>query len=274
MLRQIRNLVSLTYIRGKAKKDTFINLKCDYENCNNLFYRRIADYKRTKLHFCSAKCCGLNNITPEIEYTCQYKPCCRLFLSKESRRFCSQKCSCLYLVNERMESPEIYNSIYSKVSDSMKLFAKENPEVIRKNISNNNLSTRFSSKGERELLGIIKENFKDYKWQSGGLWNIGNSMYKSIDIYCRDLKIIIEYDGIYHFKDIRGDLSKIQEKDTRLNNWCVETGWKIIRINEATYRSSKRKEAIDMIFHLIQNYDTIESVNILYWIPEYIKPDK
>ena len=127
-------------------------------------------------------------------------------------------------------------------------------------------SKRFNSKGELELKRLIEARFPNHKWQSGGNHKIGNGLNKAHDIYCTELKLIVEYDGIYHWKDVHGNLKLVQAKDKQLELFCKENGWKLIRVNEKTVK--KIPLIVETIFNMIENLDSIPAVVKLYLIPE------
>jgi very-short-patch-repair endonuclease len=96
----------------------------------------------------------------------------------------------------------------------------------------------FTSKGECELREYFKRNFPDDGWTWGGCRYNGRML--SRDLFSKKLKVCIEYDGIWHFKDIHGQLKDKQEKDEILNNWCKGMGYRMIRIKEELYKSNKK----------------------------------
>ena len=125
----------------------------------------------------------------------------------------------------------------------------------------------FNSKGQLELMSLIQKQFPQYNWQSGGHFNIGNKLYKSLDIYCKVNNLIIEYDGIYHFKNVYGNLERVQMKDKQLELFCQNTNWKLIRINEKTFLN-KKDECLNIIYNMINNYETIDKINKIYLLSE------
>ena len=75
-------------------------------------------------------------------------------------------------------------------------------------------------------------------------------------------KICIEYDGIWHFKNIHNQLEEKQKKDKLLNKWCVENGYCLIRIDDKEY--VKRKNEILQIVHQIVEDQTNFSSHFIY----------
>lgn len=69
-----------------------------------------------------------------------------------------------------------------------------------------------------------KEYFKDLKSESG--------FYLRPDFILPDLKIWIEYDGEFHFKNMVGEDSyiKLKKHDDLKNMYAKNNGWKMIRI--------------------------------------------
>lgn len=124
----------------------------------------------------------------------------------------------------------------------------------------------FSSKGERELTEVIKNRLPQYHWQTGGSHNIGNNVRKAFDVYCKDIKLIVEYDGAYHWKNIYGNLPIVQMKDRQMETFCINNGWKLIRVNERTYQ--KMPQIVETIINMILNYEVLPSVTKLYLLPE------
>ena len=64
----------------------------------------------------------------------------------------------------------------------------------------------------------------------------------SRDLYSKKLKVCIEYDGIWHFKDIHGQLESKRIKDVALKDWCKEHSYKLIRIDEDWFSINKLDE--------------------------------
>lgn len=124
----------------------------------------------------------------------------------------------------------------------------------------------FNSKGERQLKKVIEQKFPQYKWQTGGGFKLTDNIVKSLDIYCRELKLIIEYDGVYHFREVFGNFEEVVKKDEALELFCENHGWKLIRVNEATYKNYE--EILTMLFGLINNVSSIPIITKLYFFQE------
>lgn len=88
-------------------------------------------------------------------------------------------------------------------------------------------TARNSSIGERAIRNALQE--KDETWQAHR-----QIAGKAVDILNHKLKIIVEYDGPTHFRNIYGaeKLQEQMEKDTNVEQWCIENGWKLYRVSE------------------------------------------
>ena len=112
------------------------------------------------------------------------------------------------------------------------------------------LNSRFSSKEERRILDHLKAKFPLDEWTTGGALKLSNELIAR-DIYSSKLKICIEYDGVWHFRDIHGQLSSKQKKDLLLNEWCLKNDWKIVRISESWWHENDKK--LELIESLIDS---------------------
>lgn len=168
----------------------------------------------------------------DVETACE--KCAKSFIFKtyekqyKHKRFCSIQCA-----NSRTHSNETKDRISSTLSVSIKK-KWENGDYDNVQYKN------FSSKAERSILSYLKENYPNDEWTSGGTLKIEDELI-SRDIYSNKLKICIEYDGVWHFKNIHGQLELKQKKDKLLNVWCTENNWKMIRISE-TYWHEHNKD--------------------------------
>ena len=72
------------------------------------------------------------------------------------------------------------------------------------------------------------------------------------DLYSNKLKICFEYDGVWHFKDIHGQLESKQKKDYALEKWCKINGYRLIRISESWF-TEELKSNINEVVSIIYN---------------------
>lgn len=177
---------------------------------------------------------------------------------KRNNMFCCQICANTYT------SQHMTQSTRDKIGESVKQWHIDNPEKSAELRSNHINTACFSSKGERELRSILQNKFPELNFTTGGCWKVADNMYKSVDIYSRQIQLIIEYDGIYHFQDIYGNLPEVQLKDKLLEQWCAEHDWKIIRVNETTYYTHK-EQIVSLLCNYINDVETLDTVTKLYW---------
>ena len=117
----------------------------------------------------------------------------------------------------------------------------------------------FSSKNEREIVLHFKQTFPNDGWKSGGRLILDNKETLSRDMWSDKLKVCFEYDGIWHFKDIHGQLNRKQLKDKMLEQWCINNGYRLVRIDEDFYRNVQQIE--DLIYN---NCDSITKIGNRY----------
>ena len=93
------------------------------------------------------------------------------------------------------------------------------------------------SRGEERIIAILNENKIPYKHDTAllGLRFPDSGHLARFDFYIDD-RYIVEYDGIQHFKQTRGNWSRAdtleerQKRDMYKNNFCFENDIPIIRI--------------------------------------------
>jgi len=166
------------------------------------------------------------------------------------KKCCSKSCASKYSHSFCTNESKI------KQSKGMKKVWKDEEYFQNQVINNSNKNKIFSSKGERELQKYFKENFHDDEWTFGG-GLIYNNIRLTRDLYSNKLKVCIEYDGIWHFKDIHNQLEDKQEKDKQLKLWCKENKYRLIRIRDEVYNSNKDKYLqllVDCVYNKSKKY--------------------
>lgn len=155
---------------------------------------------------------------------------------KKEKYYCNRTCANTRKHTEKTKQ-RIKNSICKNgltLSENTTLLWK-NPEYS-KSILNHNIC--FSSKGERELRDWFIKTFPNEEWTYGGHL-VYNNLGISRDLYSKKLKICIEYDGEWHFKNlVNNQLKSKQDKDQALECWCIDNEWKLIRIKDEIYQSN------------------------------------
>ena len=79
---------------------------------------------------------------------------------------------------------------------------------------------------------------------------------RQVDIYSRDQKIIIEFDGPFHFKPIQGEaiLAHVRVKDNELNTVMTSEGALVIRVSYDMFKRGKFSEdTLAQIESLVSN---------------------
>jgi hypothetical protein len=160
---------------------------------------------------------------------------------KKDKYFCSVSCA-----NTRSHSDETKK----KISESISKRWEEG--VFDETTAKNHLkqSRLFSSKNERMILKHFKGKYQNDNWTSGGGLKCEGKRI-SRDMYSNKLKVCFEYDGVWHFKDINGQLEKKQLKDKLLEKWCVENGYRLIRVDEISFNGVEQIE--DLIYKCNDN---------------------
>lgn len=179
---------------------------------------------------------------------------CRESNIAKTARYCNK---CRHLIGAH--TPQVWSDeMLKQISDRSKRLWKQ-PDYIEKQLKNNMGSKgnrRFTSKGEEEVRKHFKTKFPHDEWTHGGSLKMGEHRLVR-DLFSKKLKICIEYDGIWHFKDIKGQLEHKQVKDAELQEWCIRNGWRLIRIDENVYNSDKQS-AIQLLESYV--YASTESV--------------
>jgi hypothetical protein len=142
------------------------------------------------------------------------------------RRFCCKSCANTKIIHTEEGKIRSSNAIKEAWKNGIYY-----TETYQQKQSTN---IKFSSSKEREIVKYFKAHYPQYNWKSGG-----NLRYKETgigrDLYSDILKICFEYDGIWHFKDIHHQLETKRFKDKLLEEWCIENGYRLIRIDEREF---------------------------------------
>jgi very-short-patch-repair endonuclease len=157
----------------------------------------------------------------------------------KEKYYCNRSCA-----NSRQHNTNTKRIMSEK---SKKLW--EDEDYANRVITNNtNKNKRFTSKGEEEIRKHFISKYKDDEWTFGGGFKYEN-LILTRDLYSKKLKVIFEYDGIWHFKDIHGQLDSKIKKDQTLEKWVIKNDWRLIRIKDEIYNTNKT-----YYLDLIENY--------------------
>lgn len=176
---------------------------------------------------CSATSCTKNIL---IEY--------RQFKGKKLKYFCNRSCA-----NSRgPRDLKFKREVGQRIKDLWRSGHYQHTTAL------NHLKNQryFSSKREREIVKHFKVNFFQDGWKSGGRLVI-NTESISRDLYSDKLQICLEYDGIWHFEDIKQQLKFKQYKDKLLEQWCIKNQFRLIRIDENMHLSLQEIE--DLVYN-------------------------
>jgi predicted nucleic acid-binding Zn ribbon protein len=153
-------------------------------------------------------------------------------------KFCGHSCSAIYNNSRRTVNRSYMTTEWRQnISDKN----KQNWLEGKLTYSNKRL---FSSKKEREIVKHFKEKFVSDEWKSGGRLKLAENVFLSRDMWSDKLGICFEYDGIWYFKDIKGQLKMKQYKDALLEEWCVKNNYRLIRIDENHFKNVSQIELL------------------------------
>lgn len=166
---------------------------------------------------------------------------------KKTKKFCSISCANSGRVVK--EENKLARSRKSSLAQKKNWANKE----YREKALQRNGKRYFTSKGETEVVNYFKENFPNDEWTTGGSLKLKEERLVR-DLYSNKLKICIEYDGIWHFKDIHGQLEGKVLKDNLLEEWCLENNYRLIRIKEDVYKKNP-KEVLKLLENIVYKED-------------------
>jgi very-short-patch-repair endonuclease len=222
-----------------------INIKCD--ECGKSFEKERSEYNRrikkgyTKF-FCDSQCAGKgldrpNEIHVPITVQCLWcKSVVETTTNPKAKKCCSRTCSAKY-----SRSKCLIETFKKTVSDKIKsAWETGKYDHTLATTERDGRKQYFNSKGEIELRNYLKSTFPNYKFTTGMVQKTQEGRINP-DIWSREYKVMIEYDGIWHFEDIMGQLEDKQRKDKLVEEWCIKNGWRCIRIKEDVYKKNKEE---------------------------------
>lgn len=214
--------------KHKAKKD------CNKKISEKAIARYVREYGEYIKKSVACENCGV-----EFEITERAK------VTKD-HYFCSRSCA-----NSRSHSDETKDLISKSITEAWKT------NTNLQNTLRNHIKNRyFSSKNEVLIRETFMKKFTTDEWTFGGSL-IFDNLRLSRDLYSKKLKVCIEYDGIWHFKDIHGQLKDKQAKDKALEEWCIENDYRLIRISEEYFIKDPDANIKKLITECYQGSDQI-----------------
>lgn len=122
-----------------------------------------------------------------------------------------------------------------------------------RNKINNNLINGCRSKAEIYLENKLKETFPDLNIVFNSRNILKNN--RELDVYIPSIKLAIEWNGIYHYKDIRTKefLVNTKEKDLDKIKQCEEFGIELYVVKDLTSHNKFIKEEVNKIIDYIKN---------------------
>ena len=171
-----------------------------------------------------------------------------------NKKTCGKSCAASVANRERIENG--YIQPYQIITDEYRKKQSENTKklwedpIYAKKVMT--ASKKFTSKNEVIIRNYFIENYPNDEWTFGGGLRVDNEIIVR-DLYSKKLKICFEYDGIWHFKDIHGQLAKKQLKDSLLEKWCIENKYTLIRIDENFFNKTiTLTDLVDLIYSITE----------------------
>lgn len=152
--------------------------------------------------------------------------------------------------------------IQDERSKRLARWREDNPEEFYEKCTSVMHKT-WQSKPEIDLFKVVDQFFPETFKRNQILKRTGKFLstktnIRQIDIMSLENKIVIEFDGIHHFKDVfkkKGNLNEVNKKDQELNNVLVEEGWTVIRVShdEYDYKENGKfnQTTLDKIFEIV-----------------------
>jgi hypothetical protein len=91
------------------------------------------------------------------------------------------------------------------------------------------------SEGEKRIIKFLTENNIHFirEYYNPKLFNPETNNMLYFDFYVPKYNLLIEFDGIHHFKPVYGEakLKDQKHRDKVKDKWCSKRGWPLLRIN-------------------------------------------
>jgi phosphoenolpyruvate synthase/pyruvate phosphate dikinase len=245
----------------KKEKNKYCSLSCKNRASKGIL-KRSKHSKENLAKLMTEKYLKLNGEVKNFKVSCHkcekefevMEPCLK-FPIKE-KYYCSRQCANSRENKEYTQTPQ-FRKLMSQIATKAWNDPKYAAAVMNGSV--------FSSKGERLLRKHFQDKYPDDQWTYGGpVKHKDKRMVR--DMYSNKLKICLEYDGIWHFKDINGQLADKQLKDVLLEEWCIENNYRLIRIRDEIFLSDINKYlkiVEDCIYNSTQQIVKIFDLNLI-----------
>lgn len=216
--------------------------------------------------------------------TLQHNVCNRTFTVAMSN-ILNVGTGCPYCCKNRKITPDVFNDMYvNDITDgeytllTEEVYGSETKIEMKHNKCGNTFITSVhnfnngcrcpicrSSKNEKIIFDFLKENNLDFvhQWTPENFKNGKNS--KKFDFYIPSKKLVIEYDGEFHYLPVFGYeyLEKTKERDIEKDNYCRLDNINMLRI--PFWESERIKEILNKVLfnNDISVSDEINNLEIL-----------
>ncbi len=123
---------------------------------------------------------------------------------------------------------------------------------------------KYKSRPEKSLYNFVSSSFPSLNFlnnkfiKDSAFLALNKTGNKQVDIISESKKIVLEFDGFLHFKEVwSGSLEKIKKKDSSFCKYCLDKSLMLIRVSLDTYSYRVGKgfsqPALDKIKELIDN---------------------
>jgi hypothetical protein len=252
---------------NESNYNTKLPLKC--MQCNNIFYKtkkriiQTFDIKNPASGgFCSYKCWSdYNHSNTTTTINCSECKKEKVIYKRDIREknFCSSSCSAVYYNRPRKKAKIRKIKIPSAI---IKIHCKYcNQETTNKKYCNGSCRNKdlnkhkngLKSYAEKILVSKLKLNFPDWIIHENDR-KILNGL--ELDVYIPNIKLAIEWNGIYHIEPIKGEeiLQKIIKKDNTKIEMCKNLGINLIVISDRTSHKKFIEETTNDIVEKLQQY--------------------
>jgi len=157
---------------------------------------------------------------PIVVFKKKCENCGEKFESLRDKKCCSTYCA------SRLAYQHVNKN---NISKGMKRHIKENPDHPW--IQPWKSEKRYTSQNEVKIREYFRLNFPNDDWTFGTLCHYKWTQLNP-DLWSKKLRVVFEYDGIWHFKDVHGQLKRKKLKDKLLEKWCKKNSYRLIRISD------------------------------------------